>query len=590
MKDSNSTKIVIPSGTRYVGEIISELPRNCIFSKERVGAGASTIALTNNKNYVIAVPYIAMIENKVKQHGNSILGVYGFLKKKDIYDYLCNPKYPIKKIMVTYDSLPKVLSCIQNISSSKNFCLLVDEYHLLFMQYSFRREAVKKLLDIYTQFSEFCFMTATLLEPEFILKELEHLPVVVAEWENTREVTVNSVKCKKGVIKSVADLVTRFLNNEVEGNAYIFVNSVEFIKQLVKLCNLDETNTRAIWSKNNKTEVGLSRSTVSDEPKKINLLTSCVFEGCDIYDEDGKVFIVSDSRKSHTLVDISTSFQQIAGRIRNTKYWNQITHLYTTTRYDVELTYEEFKELSQKGIEKAHRMVNQYNGLDKEARDGITEVATEYYVDKIADYFIFDPNLVCIDLFNFKVTKCLYKLRINIQEEYTNYGFSVIPYNYNIINEVRNLDDIGDSFQETILIIEDILDSTEASDIQIVKGAFARYPFLKQAIEILGFDGIYEQKYNITNIKRKLLIIKGNSSSKSEKDKIKQILDTYPEIEIGVFISAKRLKEIFNNIYLELEIKKSAKSTDLLEFYDYQEKNKRIQGVLTSGCVPLVKK
>lgn len=113
------------------------------------------------------------------------------------------------------------------------------------------------------------------------------------------------------------------------------------------------------------------------------------------------------------------------------------------------------------------------------------------------------------------------------------------------------------------------------------------YPFLKQAIEILGFDGIYEQKYNITNIKRKLLIIKGNNSSKSEKDKIKQILDTYSEVEIGVFISAKRLKEIFNSIYLELEIKKSAKSTDLLEFYDYQEKTKRVCGIVTQGCIPL---
>lgn len=95
----------------------------------------------------------------------------------------------------------------------------------------------------------------------------------------------------------------------------------------METCNLNDTNARAIWSNNNKLQTGLERGKTLDEPKKINLLTLTVFEGADFYDEDGKIFIVSDGTKTHTIVDISTSFQQIAGRIRTSKYSNYITIL-----------------------------------------------------------------------------------------------------------------------------------------------------------------------------------------------------------------------------------------------------------------------
>lgn len=119
----------------------------------------------------------------------------------------------------------------------------------------------------------------------------------------------------------------------------------------------------------------------------------------------------------------------------------------------------------------------------------------------------------------------------------------------------------------------------------------AAYPLVKEAYDVLGFEKLEKAKFNITNIRRKLLTIKGEKFfNKEDKYKVRQILDTYPEIEIGVFISSKKLKEIFNNIYLELEIKKTAKSTDLLEFYDYQEKSKRLHGIVTKGYIPLCRK
>ena len=44
--------------------IMKDFPKNCIFNKVRTGCGATTIALTNDENYIIAVPTTELIENK----------------------------------------------------------------------------------------------------------------------------------------------------------------------------------------------------------------------------------------------------------------------------------------------------------------------------------------------------------------------------------------------------------------------------------------------------------------------------------------------------------------------------------------------
>ena len=120
-------------------------------------------------------------------------------------------------------------------------------------------------------------------------------------------------------------MINYFLSGDISGNAYLFVNSLDFIKEIYKRMNtLDDANSKIIYSKYNKTIMPVERSSVSDPIKKINFLTSTVFEGADIYDPDGRILIISDPSKANTLLDISTSIQQIAGRIRNSKYINQM--------------------------------------------------------------------------------------------------------------------------------------------------------------------------------------------------------------------------------------------------------------------------
>ena len=563
------TTINIPSNIRYLQEYLTDLPHNCIFDKGKTGAGGTSVALLNDEPYVIAVPFLSLIENKTAQH-RSVLGVHGKTKDKEIKDYL--KRVGVKKIMVTYDSLPRVMNFI----NPPDYRLLIDEYHLLFTSYSFRYEAVRCVLDNYMRFKSYCYMTATVLEQDFVLTELQHIPILEYNWETVKEVIVHSLKCVHSVIPTVSNIIEQHLSNKLEGNAHIFVNSVEFIAEMVKLCGLTNENAKGIWSTQNKTAVGIINGSTTTPAKKINFYTSKCFEGVDLNDIDGKTYIVSDKSKAHTMIDISTSVQQICGRLRNTKYSSDIFHIYTTTRYDVELNYEQYKESTSVGIDKAHNYTEQLNNLDKELRLNIV-LSEESYVAKRKDIFLFDDNLVKIDLYNYKVTKHLYRLRVSVDNEYIKTGYTV---NHDISDNYKNL--VKERYRLTNFFKETVLEC-QYGDTDYLEWAYKKYDFLSDAIKYLGYDKIEEMEYNMSHIKRALL----QYSHKDVKDKIKMLLSEYKEIFVGGFISNERLREIFGEIYKQLDLNKVSKSTDILEYHQIKSHQKRNKEKKINGIVIL---
>ncbi len=583
-------KIVIPSNVNYLSDdklTDFKLPTNCIFNKGKVGCGGTSVAIESDEPYIIAVPYVDLIKNKIQQYPNDRYDgeVYGFYGKnnlkRDLIAYLERTKIP--KIVVTYDSLKKLTKWIK----PEEYNILIDELHLLFTEYSYRSKAVKEVLEVYNQFKNYCFMTATPLEEEFILEELKNLPLTEAVWSNTKIVNVQSIRVIGKVKTAVIKLVNSFKNNEHPENAYFFVNSVSYIKDIVETCGLTDENTRVIYSDNNKTEVGIKRGYTIDKPKKINLITSTAFEGSDIYDEDGLTFIISDSAETHTLVDISTKFQQIAGRIRNSKYSDTIYHIYKNTRYS-ELSYEEFTEYINKTIEETKRLVNNNSGEDyvKKFPD---ELIDAFYLQKDGTKLIFDPNKVKIDLYNFKICRNIYSLRVNLNKEYEKYNFKVEHFDY-LAEEIMEMSKDTKSFKDYVLEVQDemnkIKDYKYYLESNVIKEAYEKYPFLERAIEVLGFEGIEKSNYVITNIKEKLI----RKSDIGLEAKILKLLDEKFKPVSGDFVKAIDIKRIFNDIYSILQINKTGKSTDILKYYDVKESTKRIDGKNVKGFIIYGKK
>jgi len=168
--------IQAPENKTYLSEFMTELPVNCLFDKGKTGCGGTTIAIENDIDTIIAMPYVSVIKNKQNQHKN-LFGIYQGVNEAEILDYLRT--HQIKKIAVTYDRLEFLLELLQTKESNpyKDFFLLVDEWHILFNSYAFRNEAIKKVLFHSRKFDRVTYMTATPIEDEFILEELKSIPV-----------------------------------------------------------------------------------------------------------------------------------------------------------------------------------------------------------------------------------------------------------------------------------------------------------------------------------------------------------------------------------------------------------------------------
>ena len=611
-----------PETAEYLQDFMTELPVNCLLDKGRTGCGGTTLALENDKDTIIAMPYVSLIKNKQKQCNDKKIDVISIfspngLKECDlkpatnneIIDYVnTNNK---RKILVTYDSLKRLVELLSDngIDVFNEFYLLIDEWHILFNSYLFREEAITSVLNLAQSFKEVTYMTATPIEDEFILEEMKDLPVKQVIWKNTVEVTVNPIHTNRPKTV-VSNLITNCLEGKILGHLHFFVNSVEFIAQVLQGLELNPELVRVICSKNNKLGKGKKSNQAklgseypiaetTDQVKKINFYTSTCFEGCDIYDKDGKTYIVSDGYKSHTLMDIQTLFIQICGRIRDSRYCNEVTHIFSETRYSGDITLEEFKESTTKDLDKWEHWINTTNNMeesDKEINLDMFEKAYKAgfdnkYIRKEGNHLVINRNLIKVDIMNFKISKHLYKSRIVLGDEYQKNNLKVnetlqVLYTDKLASNPKAKISFKDLFDEYATIREAnkglicIIGNPEDRQHLIEQ----EKPLIKQAYEELGIDRVKALKYNITNIKRELL--KRDTDISMDYKILKCLSDS--GIGEGDTIPSKELKAILQEIYTSLGRRIKAKATDIKEWFDTKKTSPKINGKSTE-CYTLIR-
>lgn len=169
--------IKVKKTSKFLSDEFNNIPSRCLFNKGITGCGGTTLEIESKRNSIILVPNINLVLNKCAVYPN-LIGVYGAISESDLDERL-QEKTRYKKIMGTYDSLPKILNVLGD--TAFDYFLLIDEYHILFNSYSFRYKPIKFILDTYTKFKDFCFMTATPLEDFNILEEIKDLPKITLE-------------------------------------------------------------------------------------------------------------------------------------------------------------------------------------------------------------------------------------------------------------------------------------------------------------------------------------------------------------------------------------------------------------------------
>ena len=154
-----------------------------VIDKVRTGCGATTLAITQPRDTIIAVPYTALIVNKTSQlkHKDVLLGLYGHSDdgfKSVIADYLTN--HTRIKIITTYDSLPTVCKTLNDLGQLiyNGTHLVIDEWHLMFTSYGYRGNATRGVLQEAERFQAVTYLSATPVERKYWFDEMLDLD----EW------------------------------------------------------------------------------------------------------------------------------------------------------------------------------------------------------------------------------------------------------------------------------------------------------------------------------------------------------------------------------------------------------------------------
>ena len=244
-------KIKIEKNVKYLSEIMEDLPHNAFIDKGVTACGGTTIVLTNNEPYVIAVHSIALLKNKCEQHKN-VLGVYGETTSQEINEFI---EFGGKKIIVTYDSLHKLL---QNIEPKK-FRLLVDEVQVL-IRYAglFKSKVCNKLINNSFEFKSVSYMTATAPPYKYLPSPMKKLEYYKYIWQNTIKPNINHMYVGNQVsTKTVSYILDKYANTNQD--IFVFYNSktgvANTIKKLIKAePDITKNAINIFFSKNEQNE------------------------------------------------------------------------------------------------------------------------------------------------------------------------------------------------------------------------------------------------------------------------------------------------------------------------------------------------
>ena len=583
-----SNIITAPAGATYLSDFMTTIPENCIFNKHITGCGATELALRNDVPTIIAMPYVSLVKNKTlyRKDNLNILGVYSDISNDAIANYA--HQSDSIKIATTYDSLPRVVETLKQVNANpyKDTFLLVDEWHTLFNSYEFRYSAISNLLRYASQFERATYMSATPIEPKYMLEQLRHLPITEIVWPQQKEVKVISAQT------SHPDrYVMRLCREALEQshiNVHIFVNSVKFIAKIINTLQLSAKDVKIVCSQSgtskneNQKILGANYpiEQAGDAVKRINFYTSTCFEGCDIYDPNGRTYIVSDGNKANTLFDISTVFTQICGRIRDSHYGDMVTHIFSTTRYSQDVTLDEFVTSSHKAFAEAKRYANDINSLPDSSRIKTLEkipYLNERYIRKEDNRLVVDGNLVNMDIVNFKICRHIYRHYANLSSELQQSGYKIEHHLYNFAAEKLESKpytqiNFKELFEEYVKLKRpDFMYSLNNNDERCAIIAKAR-PLVKQAYDALGVERVRELNYHTGNIRRE---ITKQMDASIEYKVVKMLRDNISHCKA---IPKSRIKEVLQSIYNELGITQRAKASDLTRWFDTKESFPKING------------
>ena len=397
-------------------------------------------------------------------------------------------------------------------------------------------------------------------------------------------------------LEYMAKLCRARSTNGGESNYHIFLNSVKGITKIIQLANLSPSEVRVVCSNGEGTArrnklilpAGFTIASTTDPVKPINFYTSTCFEGQDIYDKNGRTFIVSDSIANYTKIDISTSLIQICGRIRDSQYKNQVTQIYASSHYK-NVSLAEFEDTIHRNIKEAEQNAAALDGLSERMKSKWVEKAVERnepYITVEDGHITVDRNVANLEIVNYKIVNGIYTTLTNMVKALKRSGF--------VVDSATEIDcseesvpapnqkkvTFKEAFEEYCQILEtktmfNFAAMNRQERIECDK------PLVREAYEKLGIAIVRELNYHVSNIRRAITAMeRANEDVKITKMVNASLPRQHP-------IPSAKVKTVLQEIYNTLGIPCIAKAKDLDKWYEIKVTTTRIDGKPTN-CVTII--
>lgn len=572
-------EIINGGNARYLGELErfkDGIPFG-IVNKTKTDVGGTYVAANCSSNYIIVCPFKDLVDSIAADKNNryEIFKCYGGVREYQFRKYIKNNT--TYKIAVTYDSLPKLIGWL---SSTEGWKVLVDEYHLILEDMDFRYDAINGLMEEIQKFRHCSFLSATPIDLDFEIDFLKQLPHYKVQWNGVTKITPIRYKVTQ-LTKGLARFIQIFLDEgislpDINGNVskveelYIFINSVTSIKQIADTLKLNPDDVKICCAdriRNNKLLGEYQIESVSSPNKKINFFTKKCFQGCNLFTNNGLIIVASDAYRTQTLVDISTTMEQIAGRIRiNDEYQNifrnVIVHLFSTNKNV--MSDEEFEMLMQDKEKEADKLLSGWSKLDKEERQTyIKRMNLDTELVSIINGKMVYNNLKKQSFIYKQALRKTYKDGISIRDSFMqSEKFELTNQNKWKDFNIKLAKAMTVSYEQ---LLKDYLDSPSESYEQ----EYPEFPLIKRYLK--------ESEMNTLRWNREKML-------KAVEDK-KQVDKVFLAIYQPGFISNKDLKSKLKDEFGRLGIKLSPKAT-LIEnctLYSVEKASRKIDGKTVSG-------
>lgn len=596
--------ILVLEGTQYLSELVGkELPNGLphgIFNKSICDCGATTLALVDEHKTIICSPRVRLIDNKHKQHPETFVVKKG-VGYDEIADYLRTSDVP--KILVTYDSLSRVIDCISDISDWR---VVIDEFHFLLLDSSFKSEMEFKTLECLKQMPYVTYLSATPLLDKYIceIEQFKDLPYTELKWEKSRRIKVNRVKAGRPIDAALA-IVKRYMQGlfpsvTVDGAEYvssecvIFLNSVTNIVNIIKKSGLKASdvniivadtygNAKMVAKLGNDFKIG-TIPMKGENHKMVTLCTSTAYAGCDFYSTCASTYVICSSNMACTSVDIGTELQQIAGRQRlpENKFRDMLTFIYSTSVLDQDE--ETFNRLISDKVNLTNATVQSFNELpdivkNKLKRDTVKlqklmQYGEDYTMyDEKLDKLVFNKMAYLYEKFAYELQN-IYANGINVKEELITNGFELSDNQKYIahFNEQVGCVIKRDSFRNRMKrYCEEreqplVLSLIEETDDRI-----------KLYYQELGAERCKALGYKESAMRNEVAL---RNKIKSIKILLSQVF--FPSMSV----TTEQIKRELAIIYTKLGIKKAAVASDLKKYgYEMKPAKVVVDGVRKNGYV-----